>query len=153
MASLAGPSRHLALFLTLTQALCWSCGSSAAAVQHLASFFLQEVLAHCSQPPDLTPSSHCQMMRASRSLASLLLHACDVIDSIHPLHAIASDTVETLAAHAAKEVATIASSPASSMSRALFVASAIASRAGIHFCGSQPSFFVFFSKMPLFRVL
>ena len=116
----------------MIQALCRFCDSHVSAVQFLSSFLLKQIVAHCSEHLYHTPVSHCQIMRASRSFASLLLHACDAVDSTHPLHTIASDTVEALAAHASQQVMAASSLPQSSLSCALFVAAAVASRAGAH---------------------
>ena len=76
---------------------------------------------------------HAQML-SCRSLTSLLLHACDVTDSNHPLHVIASDSVELIAQHSLRQVLAAASSSPSSLDStlpcSLFLASAVASRAG-----------------------
>ena len=72
-------------------------------------------------------------MLACRSVSSLLLHACDVTDSSHPLHVIASDAVELIASHVVQQVRAAASSaPSSQHASLLFVAAAIASRAGAY---------------------
>ena len=122
--------------LTITQVLRWCHGSNSGAAKFLSSFITSRISTHFS-PSNSTRTcvSHNQIS-ASRSLSSLILHACDAVDSSHPLHSIACDTVESIAEFAVREVEAVTSSPPSSALSSLpcllFAAASIASRTG--FC-------------------
>jgi hypothetical protein len=127
-------STHAHSLVTITQVLYCSCGSSAAAVKCLAA---SATSMGCSfsngDLEDLSQKPVFMKMLACRSVSSLLLHACDVTDSSHPLHVIASDAVESIASHVVQQVRAVASSaPSSQHASLLFVAAAIASRAGAY---------------------
>jgi hypothetical protein len=136
-------------FLTTPQVLCWCCGSHSAAVEFISSTMTSNVLGTYMQP------LYTQML-SCRSLTSLLLHACDVTDTNHPLHVIASDSVELIAQHSLRQVvAAAASSPSTSdlsLPCSLFLASAVASRAGfcsphnLHFSVPRSYFSGYFAR-------
>jgi hypothetical protein len=131
--------------LNVTQALYWCHGSNSGAAKFLSSFITSRISAHFSPSNSMRTPVHHSQMSASRFLSSLILHACDAIDSSHPLHVIASDTVESVAAVAVREVEAVSSSPPSSASSSLpctlFVAAAIASRTGSPPSPSPPQAF------------
>jgi hypothetical protein len=114
------------LLFTLAQVICRCSGSVAAAAQLLSTSL--SGMQHIS--PETTLQPLYVHMLAARSLASLLLFACDVTEGSHPLHIIASDAVELIASHAVQQVMTVASSSPPSLSYPLFAAAAVASRAG-----------------------
>jgi hypothetical protein len=128
---------------TFTQVLFQCSGSPAAAAQLLSTSL--SGAQHASPDADFQPLY--VHMLAARSLASLLLLACDVTEGSHPLHGIASDSVELIASHALQQVLAVASSSPpslhSSLPYSLFAAAAVASRAGEHYRPSCCTILIF----------